>query len=85
MFWYGQHMSWWGYAGMALGMAAFWILVIGGLAAVVKYLFNDHARRYRPSESGSPGAILAARFARGEISEMEYRDRLTVLQQDGLR
>jgi putative membrane protein len=27
----------------------------------------------------SPEQILAARFARGEISETEYRDRLAVL------
>ena len=75
MYWFGHGMGWWGYLEMAIAMAVFWVLVIGCLAALVKYLFG------RPSthESFSAAEVLAARFAHGDITEVEYRDRLAVL------
>jgi putative membrane protein len=36
-------------------------------------------RRWRPAPGQSGEAVLAERFARGEISESEYRERRTVL------
>jgi putative membrane protein len=86
MFWYGHAMGWWGYAGMAIVMLVFWVLVIGGIAGLVKYLIDG--RSVGPDtapESASPADVLAARFARGEVTEMEYRDRLAVLHEYGLR
>jgi putative membrane protein len=53
----------------------FWLL----LAALVVALF--WRRRQGPSDGGdAPRRILAERFARGEISGDEYRDRLGQLQ-----
>lgn len=76
MFWYGHDMGWWGAAAMGIGMVLFWALIVGGIVALVMYLVGD--RRNQPP-STSPGQILAERFARGEISETEYRDRVAVL------
>lgn len=76
MVWYDHNIGWWGYAGMGIGMVLFWALVVAGIAALVMFLSRDA----RPQqEQPSPGQILAARFARGELSETEYRDRLAVL------
>ena len=75
MFWYDHDMGWWGYAGMGIGMVLFWALVIAGTVALVMYA----TRGRQDSQSPSPEQLLAARFARGEISETEYRDRLATL------
>jgi putative membrane protein len=82
MFWYDHNMGWWGYAGMGVGMVLFWALVIAGIVALVAYISGDRRERQIPPDTtstASPEQILAARFARGEINETEYHDRLTVL------
>ena len=76
MFWYDHDMGWWGYAGMGIGMVLFWALVVAGIVALVVFVSGDRQSQQQPP---SPEQILAARFARGEISETEYRDRLAVL------
>ncbi len=79
MFWYDHNMGWWGYAGMAIGMTLFWALLIVGIVVLIRFSVGDR----QPSSSRptpSPEQVLADRFARGEISETEYRDRLAVLQ-----
>jgi len=78
MFWYGDHMSGWGYGLMALTSVLFWVLVIGGVVALVRYLGRS------PGAAGSahrpaPEQVLAERFARGEIDAEEYRHRLDTL------
>lgn len=73
-------MGWWGYAGMGIGIVLVCALVIGGIIAVVTFATGD--QRYPqtpPPEAPSAEQLLAARFARGEISETEYRERLAVL------
>jgi putative membrane protein len=75
MFWYDHDMGWWGYAGMGIGVVLFWALVIAGIVALVMYATGG--RQNRQPESAEQ--ILAARFARGEISETEYRDRVATL------
>ncbi|KWX22542.1 hypothetical protein AFM11_20505 [Mycolicibacterium wolinskyi] len=78
MFWYGHEMGWWGYAGMGIGMVLFWMLLIVGIIAFVRYLGGD--RQYQPpAQVQSAEQILATRFARGEIGESEFRERLAVL------
>jgi len=82
MFWYGHDMSGWGYAGMVIGMILFWILIIVGIIALIR--FSSGAFRTGTSPSletvdDSPAQILASRFARGEIDETEYHQRLAVL------
>jgi putative membrane protein len=76
MFWYDHYMGWWGYAGMGISMILFWALVVAGIVALVVFVSGDRQSQQQPP---SPEQILAARFARGEISETEYRDRLAVL------
>ena len=43
----------------------------------------QHTQWEVPFGSVSPADVLATRFAWGEISESEYRDRLTVLREAG--
>lgn len=82
MFWYDHDMSGWGYAGMAIGMVLFWALVIGGIFALVRFASGDQSSRYTPpSEQPNPQQLLAIRFARGEINEAEYREKLAVLRE----
>ena len=61
---------------MGIGMVLFWALIVAGIVALVIFVSGDRRTRQQPP---SPEQILAARFARGEISEPEYRDRLAVL------
>jgi putative membrane protein len=58
----------------------FWALVIAGIVVLVRYL--GRTGRASSGQTRSPGraeAILAERFAQGEIDEEEYRRRLSVL------
>ena len=84
MFWYDHDMGWWGYAGMGIGMVLFWVLLIVGIVALVKYATGDRRLEQPPIEP-SAEHILAARFARGEISETEYRERMAVLREPARR
>lgn len=77
MFWYDHNMGWWGYAGMGIGMVLFWALLILGIVALIRLSTRDENRRLSPPPS--PEQVLAERFARGEINEEQYRDRLAVL------
>ncbi|APT11237.1 SHOCT domain-containing protein [Mycobacterium avium] len=82
MVWNDHNMGWWGWAGMGIGMVLFWALVIAGIIALVVYTTGDRRdRQIPPDRISTPSAeqILAARFAHGEISESEFRDRLAVL------
>ncbi len=78
MFWYDHNMGWWGYAGMGIGMVLFWALLILGIVALIRFSTVDRAA---PSITPppTPEQVLADRFARGEMTEAEYRDRLAVL------
>lgn len=69
---------------MAIGMVLFWILIIIGIIALVRYTTGATATRVVSAPPGrgeyeTPGQVLASRFARGEIDETEYRHRLGVL------
>ncbi|KDF00020.1 hypothetical protein Y900_013995 [Mycolicibacterium aromaticivorans JS19b1 = JCM 16368] len=82
MFWYDHDMSGWGYAGMAIGMVVFWVLIIAGIVALIRFTSRapqGPALPQFPLSSESPERLLAARFARGEIDEAEYRQRLAAL------
>ncbi|MGH4011855.1 MAG: SHOCT domain-containing protein [Pseudonocardiaceae bacterium] len=69
-------MSGWGYAFMTITMVLVWGLIILGVIALLRYL----ARGDRPTTSRlTPEQVLAERFARGEIDEQEYQQRLDVL------
>ncbi|QZY46091.1 MULTISPECIES: SHOCT domain-containing protein [Mycolicibacterium] len=77
MVWYGGHMGWWGYAAMGIGMVVFWALIIGGIVVLVRLSIGGTTAPAQPPATAEQ--ILAARFARGEIDEAEYRDRLAAL------
>jgi putative membrane protein len=79
MFWYDNHMSPWAWAGMGIGMVLFWAFLIAGIVALIMYATGDRGRPQPPPQPTSAEQILAARFAHGEISDTEYRDRLTAL------
>jgi putative membrane protein len=66
---HGHATGWWPV--IPLGFGLFWLLVLGGGC----YLLW----RRRPSDGGGAEAVLAERYARGEIDEEEYRERLAVL------
>jgi putative membrane protein len=85
MFWYDD-MSWWGYAGMGIGMVLFWALLIAGIVALGVFATGDRATpQAPPTDPASAEQILAARIARGDINETEYRDRIAVLRDDARR
>jgi putative membrane protein len=57
------------------GLWFLWIFVFWGLVAF--FFWRRRGWRHFPSASGE--AVLGERYARGEITEDEYRDRLRVL------
>lgn len=80
MFWSDHDMSGWGYTGMVIAMVLFWVLVIVGIIALIRYTaFPAQAALAPRPHSESAEQVLAMRFARGEIDETEYQQRLAVL------
>ena len=82
---YGNGTGGWGYALMAISMILFWGAVIYGIVALVRYTRRDGPQGREPVEPPAPGPerLLAERFARGEINEDEYHQRLTTLRAAG--
>lgn len=77
MYDYGPGGWSWGYAFMFFGMALFWGLLILSIVLALRY-----AGRHIPSSPLSPTRaeqLLDERFARGDIDEAEYRERLQIL------
>jgi putative membrane protein len=66
--------GWW--IVMAVGMIAIWGLIIAGVVWVVRELMRG---RTMSGAVETPAAILDRRFAAGEISAEEYRERKAVL------
>jgi putative membrane protein len=79
MHWYGSPGGW-GYAMMGLGMVVFWGLLVG--AVVVWVRMASDRRLPTPSRTQDPMTVLCERYARGEIDETEYRQRIRVLDGD---
>jgi putative membrane protein len=71
MMWDWNGASWW-WLLMSGGMVLFWGLVAWVIVQVVRGSSNTDAGE-------DPEAILAARFARGELDAEEYQARLAVL------
>lgn len=74
MMWDWNGTSWWWWFVMSGGMLLFWGFVAWIVVQVVR---NDRDRP--PAPVADPEAILAGRFARGEINAEEYHERLEVL------
>jgi len=85
MTYWNQHgMSGWDWFAMSVGSVLLWALLVTVAVLLIRNL--SHASQ-RPQSLGSPPPeqVLADRFARGEIDEEEYRNRLAVLRTDGSR
>jgi putative membrane protein len=77
MGWYGSgHMSGWAWFGMIAGTVLLVALVVAGIVWLARA--GQPSRTSLPA-SPSPEDLLAERFARGEIDEGEYRNRLATL------
>jgi len=70
--------SGWGYLLMAVSMIVFWGLVIGAIVLVVRSTTRTESSA-PPATGPGPQQILAERFARGEIDDTEYHNRLAAL------
>jgi putative membrane protein len=81
MSWYPMDMGWWSAAAMAFWVIVFAGLLVAGTVALITLTSGDrhNAAHIRPSEEAE--RVLAARFARGDIDESEYRNRLTTLRE----
>lgn len=73
----------WGF-GMGFGwifMILFWILVVIGIVALVKWVFNaSHKTKKMPPHEKPPLEILKERYARGEIDKKEFEEKKHDLQ-----
>jgi putative membrane protein len=93
MYWYGPHTGWsWA---LGLGSILFWVLVAVAIAALVRVFMrgrmNPPYSGYAggpapygpagpaPRQEASPEQILAERFARGEINQDEFHERMAAL------
>jgi putative membrane protein len=76
MWWHGP-WNWGAWLAMTATMVVFWALVIWAVVSVVRGIGPGSDRRAE--------AILAERFARGEIDEDEYPRRLDTLRRAGSR
>jgi putative membrane protein len=75
MMYWGNGMGGWGMMLMTVSNLLFWGLVIAGVVALVRYAGHGGQTGDRPT----PERLLAERFARGEIDEDEYAQRLRAL------
>ena len=63
----------WGAMGLgAVWMIAFWVLVIAGVALLLRHLINSPPGRATEGRPSAPLAILGERYARGEINKEEF-------------
>lgn len=72
------YMGWGGWMAMAIGMVAFWGLVIFAVVAIFRRDGNGIPSNQQPSER-NPQQLLDERFARGEIETDEYHARQEAL------
>lgn len=81
MGWYvGDHMTGWGWIGMTLSSLLFIALLVGGGALLIRLARQPD----RPlAETRSAEQLLAERYARGEISDEQFRQQLATLRDSG--
>jgi len=85
MMWYSADgWGWLGWILMTVGMVAFWALLITAIILAIRYLATSRGPAATPpSIPGHVRAedVLAERFARGEIDDNDYRQRLALLRE----
>ena len=80
MGWYvGEHMTGWGWAAMTISSLLFLALLVLGGMTLIRY----DRQQEPPAASRSPEQILAERYARGQLSEEQYRQQLATLRETG--
>lgn len=67
MMWSWHGVSGWDWVWMSFMMVAFWGLIGLGIYALVRTTRHEHP-------SVDPKQVLAERFARGEISRLQYEE-----------
>jgi putative membrane protein len=79
----GNGWGWAGWTMMAVVMVLFWGGLIAAIILGVRYLAGSSNTAATPPRYGPPRPddILAERFARGDIDEDEYRQRIKALQE----
>jgi putative membrane protein len=83
MDWYGHGTGGWGYGLTALIMVLLGAAVIYGIVALIRYARPNGTQGPEPLQPPTPERLLAERFARGQIDEDEYHQRLTSLRAAG--
>ncbi len=66
-------MDGWGSGSGMIFMGLFWLLILALLITLIWFLIQKGAGSSQSSNDDSPLEILKKRYARGEISEEEYR------------
>lgn len=67
-----------GYGGMGfggIGMLLFWVLLIAGVVALVRWSAGPSKQDPPPPDDPDPLEILALRYARGEIDKEEFEQK----------
>jgi putative membrane protein len=77
MMYFGDHTSGWAWVFMGFGSVLFWSALIFGIVVLVRYWKGSNP--FAAGSRASAEELLAQRFARGEIDEADYRQRLAVL------
>jgi putative membrane protein len=80
----GWGMGWGGWLLITLVMIVFWAALITAIVLAVRYVAGSGHLGAGPGISGPSRAedLLAERFARGEIDDNQYRQRLTLLRDE---
>jgi putative membrane protein len=81
MFFYGAHGGW--SRALGLGSILFWVFVAVAIVAFVRLFarslgYAGGSDRYGPPGPATPEQILAERFARGEINQDEFYERVAL-------
>lgn len=79
MYWLDSDAGGWAYILMAVTMVGFWALVVTGVILLVRGIGRSEERAELKTAPATPEELLAQRFARGDIDEVEYDDRLSAL------
>ncbi|MFD7782082.1 SHOCT domain-containing protein [Streptomyces nojiriensis] len=83
MFWYDHGMGGWGWVAMTFSMVLLVALAVAGVVLLLRSVDRFPSGPAHPPAAPSAKQVLAERFARGEIDEEEYEQRLTALRVHG--